>query len=157
MAGLGARDSLRLEAGLCLYGNDMDEDTTPIEASLGWLIGKSRKERGDFPGAAKILEQVRDKSKVGRRRVGIITKAGQPPRSHMPILNLADPAQIIGEITSGVPSPSLGINVAMGYVTSAGNPAVGTPVRIQVRNKNVSGEISKMPFLKGKYYVAPKN
>lgn len=151
MAGLGARDSLRLEAGLCLYGNDMDENTTPIEAGLGWLLGKTRKERKDFPGADKILEQIKDKSKVRRRRIGIVTKDGPPPRSHMPIVDGTDESKILGEITSGCPSPSLGFNVAMGYTT--GTIAAGTQVGIKVRNKLVQGQITKMPFIKGKYYM----
>jgi len=135
----------------------MDETTTPIEAGLGWLLGKTRKERGDFPGASKILEQIKDKTKVLRKRVGIVTKAGPPPRSHMPIVDAADPSKIIGEITSGVPAPSLGINISMGYVHSSAKSTSGSPVQIQVRNKLVSGEITKMPFLKGKYYAPPKN
>jgi len=129
----------------------MDETTTPVEAGLGWLLGKTRKERKDFPGAAKILEQVGDKSKVHRRRIGIVTKEGPPPRSHMAIIDSADPGITLGEITSGCPSPSLGFNVAMGYTT--GTAVAGTPISIQVRNKLVQGQITKMPFIKGKYYV----
>jgi len=151
LAGLGARDSLRLEAGLCLYGNDMDENTTPIEAGLGWLLAKSRKERKDFPGASRILEQIADKSKVQRRRIGIMTKEGPPPRSHMQIVDPSDPSKKLGEVTSGCPSPSLSTNIAMGYVS--GPFAAGTPIAVQVRNKLVKAEITKMPFLKGKYYM----
>jgi len=151
LAGLGARDSLRLEAGLCLYGNDMDEHTTPIEAGLGWLLGKTRKERKDFPGADKIMGQVADKSKVFRRRIGIVTKDGPPPRSHMAIVDGADPSKTIGEVTSGCPSPSLGYNVAMGYIE--GSVTAGRSIGIKVRNKFVQGEVTKMPFIKGKYYT----
>lgn len=80
---MGARDSLRLEAGLCLYGNDMDEKSTPIEAALGWLIAKRRRETGGFPGAAKILAQIKDAKSVSRKRVGIITEKGRPPRGKL--------------------------------------------------------------------------
>jgi aminomethyltransferase len=135
----------------------MDEETTPVEAGLGWLLGKKRKERGDFPGAPRILEQLRDKSKVLRKRVGIVTKAGPPPRSHMPILDPADPSKTIGEVTSGVPSPSLSLNLSMGYVSTEAKTSAGSPVQIQVRNQVVTGEIAKMPFLKGKYFLPPKN
>jgi aminomethyltransferase len=155
LAGLGARDSLRLEAGLCLYGNDMEEDTTPVEAALAWLIGKTRKERRDFPGAERILNQLKDKSIVKRKRVGFITKCGPPPRSHMKVLD-AETNEEIGEVTSGCPSPSLGVNVAMGYVQTDSDPKIGKPVKIQVRNVQVEGEIAKMPFVKGKYYTPPK-
>lgn len=106
LAGLGARDSLRLEAGLCLYGNDMDENVSPVEASLAWLIHKRRRATADFPGADVILEQL--KATGGKRRVGFISK-GAPARAHTPILNTE--GQRIGEITSGCPSPSLpGVN-----------------------------------------------
>ncbi|CAG7720819.1 unnamed protein product [Allacma fusca] len=155
LAGLGARDSLRLEAGLCLYGNDMDESTTPVEAALAWLIGKTRKERRDFPGAEIILNQLKDKTSVKRKRVGFVTKSGPPPRSHMKVLD-AETNKEIGEITSGCPSPSLGLNVAMGYVETDADPRIGKPVKIQVRNVQVEGVITKMPFLKGKYYSPPK-
>jgi aminomethyltransferase len=152
LAGLGARDSLRLEAGLCLYGNDMDEKTTPVEAGLSWLLGKTRKERKDFPGAEIILEQIKDKSKVLKRRIGLVSKSGPPPRSHMAIVDAN--SKKIGEVTSGVPSPSLGYNVAMAYVDSsaAGNASLN----IQIRNTTVKADVVKMPFLKGKYHVPPK-
>ena len=151
LAGLGARDSLRLEAGLCLYGNDMDENTTPIEAGLGWLLGKTRNEQKDFPGASRILEQVADKTKVLRRRIGIVTKDGPPPRSHMTIVDGSDESKVLGEVTSGCPSPTLGFNISMGY--TSGSIVTGTSIGIKVRNKLVQGQITKMPFIKGKYHV----
>jgi len=153
LAGLGARDSLRLEAGLCLYGNDMDEDTTPVEAGLAWLLGKRRKEAGDFPGASIILQQIRDKSRIKRRRVGLVSKPGPPPRHGMEIVTIE--GQRIGTVTSGVPSPSLSKSIAMGYVDGE-NHKVGTKLQIKVRNTLVSTEVVKMPFLKGKYYLPPK-
>eukprot|EP00124_Ichthyophonus_hoferi_P002325 Ihof_evm6s153 gene=Ihof_evmTU6s153 len=114
-AGLGARDSLRLEAGLCLYGHDIDDDITPIEANLTWTIGKRRRTEGGFLGSDVILAQLAAKGGL-RRRVGLIVD-GAPARDHAEILDAA--GNSIGKITSGVPSPCLGANVAMGYVDKA--------------------------------------
>jgi len=150
LAGLGARDTLRLEAGLCLYGNDMDENTTPPEAALSWLIGKTRKERRDFPGAGRILDQIQNKN-LGRRRIGMVSTEGPPPRSHMPIVDAA--GKKIGEVTSGC-CLKTGYNIAMAYVE--GNPAIGDELNIQVRNLTVKAKVTKMPFYKGKYYMPPK-
>lgn len=147
LAGLGARDSLRLEAGLCLYGNDIDDSTTPIEAGLAWTIGKRRRQTADFPGAEIILKQLKEKPK--RRRVGLAC-SGPPPRAHCPVLD-ADGNQI-GEITSGCPAPSLGKNVAMAYVPSKMAKA-GTDLTVQVRKKNVPAVVTKMPFVQCHYYV----
>jgi len=147
LGGLGARDSLRLEAGLCLYGNDIDEKTTPIEASLAWLIGKRRRAAADFPGAQVILAQL--KQKPGRRRVGFLS-SGPPARAHTKIINTI--GEQIGEVTSGCPSPSLKQNIAMGYVQSA-YAKVGTEVMFDVRNKKVSAVVAKMPFVPHRYYV----
>ncbi|XP_072507145.1 aminomethyltransferase, mitochondrial isoform X2 [Notamacropus eugenii] len=127
LAGLAARDSLRLEAGLCLYGNDIDEHTTPVEGSLGWTLGKRRKAAMDFPGAAIVVPQI--KRKLSRKRVGLMS-TGAPIRQHCIILNTE--GAVIGEITSGCPSPCLKKNVAMGYVD--GNYSkVGTPLLVEVR------------------------
>uniref|UniRef100_A0AAY4CLC2 Aminomethyltransferase, mitochondrial n=1 Tax=Denticeps clupeoides TaxID=299321 RepID=A0AAY4CLC2_9TELE len=134
LAGLGARDSLRLEAGLCLYGNDIDETTTPVEAGLVWTIGKRRRLQRDFPGADVVVPQIKEKTQ--RKRVGLIS-AGPPARQHTPIL--APGGQIIGEVTSGCPSPCLKQNIAMGYV--------------EVRKKAVPALVSKMPFVPTKYYT----
>lgn len=115
LAGLGARDSLRLEAGLCLYGSDMNESINPIEASLAWLVAKRRRTQADFPGAAQILQELAQPS--ARRRVGFLSK-GAPARGHTQIYSKE--GQLIGEVTSGCPSPSLpGVNVSMGYVERA--------------------------------------
>ncbi|GAB6021462.1 hypothetical protein CHUAL_004066 [Chamberlinius hualienensis] len=146
LAGLGARDSLRLEAGLCLYGNDIDETTTPIEASLAWLIGKRRREAADFPGAAIILKQL--KEKVAKKRVGFVSR-GPPARSHTPITD-AD-GNKIGEVTSGCPSPSLKYNVAMGYIATSYSK-IGTQIKFDIRKKLYDAEVAKMPFVPQHYY-----
>ncbi|XP_013400626.1 aminomethyltransferase, mitochondrial [Lingula anatina] len=147
MAGLGPRDSLRLEAGLCLYGNDIDETTTPVEASLAWCIGKVRREKTPtFPGAEVILSQL--KKKPPKRRVGIKSR-GAPARAGTPILDHRRGVQI-GEVTSGIPSPSLNYNIAMGYINTQGK--IGSKVILHVRQKHVEGEIVKMPFVPHKYY-----
>ncbi len=149
LAGLGARDSLRLEAGLCLYGNDIDETTSPVEAGLTWTISKRRRASKDFPGAEIILSHIKEKPK--RKRVGLVSK-GPPARDHCKILN--ENGEEIGEVTSGCPSPSLGVNVAMGYVPASMSKN-GTKLRLQVRNKLVDAEVTKMPFVATNYYSLP--
>ncbi|KAJ8257534.1 hypothetical protein GJAV_G00186620 [Gymnothorax javanicus] len=147
LAGLGARDSLRLEAGLCLYGNDIDETTTPVEATLVWTIGKRRRQTKDFPGAEIIIPQIKAKTK--RKRVGLVS-TGPPVRQHTPILN---PEGLkIGEVTSGCPSPCLKQNIAMGYVEAAFSK-MGTPLLVEVRKKKVNAVVSKMPFVPTNYYT----
>lgn len=146
LAGLGARDTLRTEAGLCLYGNDIDETTTPVEANLKWTIGKRRREEGNFLGAATILEQL--KSGVTRSRVGFISE-GAPARQHAKILSV-DGAEI-GEITSGCPSPSLKQNISIGYVPPEFSK-VGTKVQVVVRKSAYPAVVSKMPFVPTRYY-----
>ncbi|KAA8567124.1 hypothetical protein EYC84_010190 [Monilinia fructicola] len=132
LAGLGARDSLRLEAGMCLYGHDLDDTTTPVEAGLGWVVGKERRTEGGFHGAEVILKQITPKSKGGsgveRRRVGLIVE-GAPAREGADIVN--DKGEKIGNITSGCPSPTLGKNVAMGYIKDGFHKA-GTDVSVVV-------------------------
>ena len=113
--GLGARDSLRLEAGLCLYGHDIDETTTPVEADLAWTIGKRRREEGGFSGAATILRQLA--RGAARRRVGIRPDGRAPAREGTAILDSA--GNPIGRVTSGGFGPSLGAPIAMGYVDAA--------------------------------------
>nr|CAG4651784.1 EOG090X057R [Triops cancriformis] len=150
LAGLGARDSLRLEAGLCLYGNDMNEDTTPVEASLLWLIAKSRRAQANFPGAAIILDQIQNQSYT-RKRVGFLSQ-GPPARAHTLIYD-KESNKAIGEITSGCPSPSLGNwNVSMGYIDKASSK-IGTEVVLEIRKKPVSAKVAKMPFVPSKYYT----
>eukprot|EP01026_Neomeris_dumetosa_P039151 TRINITY_DN3206_c1_g1_i1.p1 TRINITY_DN3206_c1_g1~~TRINITY_DN3206_c1_g1_i1.p1 ORF type:complete len:403 (-),score=44.79 TRINITY_DN3206_c1_g1_i1:156-1364(-) len=146
LAGLGARDALRLEAGLCLYGNDMDENITPIEAGLTWTIAKSRREKCDFVGGEVIKKQLNDG--VDKRRVGFIS-TGAPARSHSDVLT-ADGTKI-GEITSGVFSPNLKKNIAMGYVSKAYAKA-GTELKVQVRAKVNDATVTKMPFVPTHYY-----
>ncbi|XP_069824752.1 aminomethyltransferase, mitochondrial [Dendropsophus ebraccatus] len=146
LAGLAARDSLRLEAGLCLYGNDIDETTSPVEASLVWTLGKRRRTAMDFPGASVIVPQI--KGRVTRKRVGL-TSTGPPVRQHTPILNLE--GRVIGEVTSGCPSPCLRLNVAMGYVEPEYAKA-GTALQLEVRKKLVDGKTCKMPFVPSRYY-----
>lgn len=147
LAGLGARDSLRLEAGLCLYGNDIDETTTPVEASLVWTIGKRRRQVRGFPGADVIVPQI--KAKTQRKRVGLVSR-GPPVRQHTPILS--PDGKVIGEVTSGCPSPCLKQNVAMGYVETSFSKS-GTPVQVEVRKKMVPAVISKMPFVPTSYFT----
>jgi aminomethyltransferase len=146
LTGLGARDSLRLEAGLCLYGNDMEQHITPVEAGLAWAIGKRRRAEGGFLGAETILKQLADGPPI--RRVGFIS-AGPPARSHSEIQN--ESGANIGEITSGGFSPCLKKNIAMGYVKS-GQHKTGTKVKILIRGKAYDGTITKMPFVPAKYY-----
>jgi aminomethyltransferase len=148
LAGLGARDSLRLEAGLCLYGNDIDEATTPVEAALTWTIGKRRRKEANFPGAGTILKQLAEKP--SRKRVGFIS-TGPPARGGTPILDESGTCQI-GSMTSGCPSPSLKKNVAIGYI-NADYAATGSKVRFEVRKKLVEAEVTKMPFVPQRYYV----
>nr|KAF6473131.1 hypothetical protein HJG63_000640 [Rousettus aegyptiacus] len=147
LAGLAARDSLRLEAGLCLYGNDIDEHTTPVEGSLSWTLGKRRRAAMDFPGAAVIVPQL--KGKVQRRRVGL-TCEGAPMRAHSPILSTE--GTVIGTVTSGCPSPCLKKNVAMGYVPSEYSRP-GTQLLVEVRRKQQMAVVSKMPFVPTNYYI----
>ncbi|XP_041130679.1 aminomethyltransferase, mitochondrial-like [Polyodon spathula] len=146
MSGLGARDSLRLEAGLCLYGNDIDESTTPVEASLVWTIGKRRRKALDFPGASVVVSQIKEKTR--RKRVGLVS-TGPPVRQHTPILS--PEGRVIGEVTSGCPSPCLKQNVAMGYV-EAEFSKLGTSIKVEVRKKVVDAVVSKMPFFPTRYY-----
>jgi aminomethyltransferase len=153
LAGLGARDTLRLEAGLCLYGNDIDDKTTPIEAGLAWLIGKRRRELRDFPGADVILREL--KEKPSKRRVGmkLLNNAGPSARQHMKILD--NQGDCIGEVTSGCPSPSLKQNIAMGYVnTKFSQP--DTKILIEIRNKKHEAEVVKLPFVPTRYFHLDK-
>lgn len=148
LAGLGARDSLRLEAGLCLYGNDIDDKTTPVEASLVWTIGKRRRKDANFPGASIILKQLADKP--SKKRVGFIS-VGPPARGGTPIMDESGSKQI-GYVTSGCPSPSLKKNVAIGYV-STDQSAVGKNVQFEVRKKLTGAQVAKMPFVPNGYYT----
>lgn len=155
-AGLGPRDSLRLEAGLCLYGHDIDGKTTPGEAGLVWTIGKRSRKEGGFIGAEPILKQLNDKA-VARKRVGLAIQ-GAPAREGAPIhaappAGSTDPASAarIGVVTSGTFSPCLKAPIAMGYVPSA-SAAEGTVVSVEVRGKLVPAKVAKMPFVPARYF-----
>ena len=145
--GLGARDSLRLEAGLCLYGSDIDTGTTPSEAALNWVIGARRRAEGGFPGAAKILDQI--KTGAPRKRVGIRPLGKAPARAHTEIQD--GHGNRIGEITSGGFGPSFNGPVAMGYVASA-FAKVGTPLTLLVRGQPLPGEVVALPFVPHRYF-----
>ncbi len=145
--GLGARDSLRLEAGLCLYGHDIDVTKTPVTAGLTWSLGKRRRIEGDFVGEDLILEQLNNG--VSSKRVGLKGLGKAIAREGAKILN--DKDQEIGIITSGVPSPTLGYPIAMGYI-SADQSMPGTQVKIDVRGQLHPFEVVKMPFIKQNYY-----
>lgn len=145
--GLGARDSLRLEAGLCLYGHDMDTSKTPIEASLTWAVSKVRRVEGDFPGADKILAQIENGADMKRVGLTLVDKA--PAREGSEIAT--KDGQVIGTITSGGHGHSAGKPVAMGYVERAYMQA-GTELDILVRNKPRAAVVTRMPFVKQNYY-----
>lgn len=145
-AGLGARDTLRLEAGLCLYGNDIDEETTPVEAGLSWTISPSRKEQGGFPGDEIILRQLLEGP--GRKRVGIRFEGKAVPRSGAEIETMEGAP--IGLITSGSYGPSVGSPIAMAYLASD-HASAGTLVRATLRGKPVPGEVVKLPFVPHRY------
>eukprot|EP01097_Dermamoeba_algensis_P006507 TRINITY_DN4072_c0_g1_i1.p1 TRINITY_DN4072_c0_g1~~TRINITY_DN4072_c0_g1_i1.p1 ORF type:complete len:387 (-),score=123.49 TRINITY_DN4072_c0_g1_i1:54-1214(-) len=143
--GLGARDTLRLEAGLCLYGNDISETTTPIEAGLAWTISKRRRAEGGFLGSEKILQQL--KEGVSRKRIGILLKDGIA-RDHTKIQN--EKGQEVGEVTSGTFSPILKKGIAMALVSSDAAKE-NTPLVLKAR-KDLSGHVTKLPFVKTSYY-----
>lgn len=144
--GLGARDSLRLEAGLCLYGQDIDESTSPIEAGLSWSIPARRRQDCDFIGANRIAQELA--RGVARRRVGL-TPQGRVPVRHGSAIRDGREAEI-GTVTSGGFSPSLGVPIAMGYVASALADA-GTVVAVSVRDKGIPSVITRLPFVPHRY------
>lgn len=144
--GLGARDSLRLEAGMCLYGNDIDDETTPLEAGLLWTVGKRRREEGGFVGSDVICAQIKNrKTSLTRKRVGLeMVKKGPPPRSHDKIY---DPdGRVVGQVTSGVFGPSVKKPVAMGYVEKRVAKS-GTELQVEIRGKRRDVAVAKMPFV----------
>ncbi|MDO8371985.1 MAG: glycine cleavage system aminomethyltransferase GcvT, partial [Polaromonas sp.] len=151
--GLGARNSLRLEAGLCLYGNDIDTTTTPVEASLNWAIQKVRRtggaRAGGFPGADKVLAQLAAPATLTRKRVGLVALERIPVRDHTALQSLDGTP--IGEVTSGLLGPSIDKPVAMGYVKPEFS-AMGTRVNAIVRGKPVPMEVSAMPFVPNRYF-----
>ncbi|KAF9489606.1 glycine cleavage system T protein [Pleurotus eryngii] len=147
LCGLGARDSLRIEAGMCLYGHDIDETTSVAEAGLSWVIGKSRKENINCIGAHRILKDI--KNGPPRRRVGMIVE-GAPAREGAKIFTPESNDQL-GVVTSGIPSPTLGKNVAMGYVRN-GSHKKGTELEVDIRGKRRRAVIAGMPFVESRYF-----
>ena len=145
--GLGARDTLRLEAGLCLYGHDIDDMTTPIEAGLAWTIGKRRRAEAGFPGAAMILRQLAEGT--ARKRVGIRPDGRAPAREGTAIIDAA--GSRIGAVTSGGFGPSVGAPIAMGYVDAA-HAAEGSALSLIVREVARPAHIARLPFLPTRYY-----
>ncbi len=146
-AGLGARDTLRIEAGLCLYGHDIDSATTPVEAGLAWTIGKRRRAQGGFPGAEVVLRQLATGTE--RKRVGIRPEGRAPAREHTRVTDAGGAP--IGEITSGGFGPTVGGPVAMGYVES-GQAELGTGVKLMVRGRARAGAVAALPFVPPRYY-----
>ncbi|XP_078034566.1 aminomethyltransferase, mitochondrial [Augochlora pura] len=151
LAGLGARDTLRLEAGLCLYSHDIDEETTPVEAGLTWLVAKRRRTEMNFPGAQKIISQI--KSGTNKKRIGLILGQGPPARENAAILT--PEGERVGRVTSGSPSPTLGRHIAMGYVPPDLAHS-GGGVLVEVRGKTYKATVTKMPFVKTNYYNTAK-
>ena len=151
--GLGARNSLRLEAGLCLYGNDITTATNPVEANLLWAMQKVRRAGGDraggFPGAEKILAQLAQAPADARKRVGLVALERIPVRDHTPLHDLN--GKPIGEITSGLLGPTVDKPIAIGYVPAA-LAALGTRVHAIVRGKPVPMEVAPMPFTPNRYF-----
>jgi aminomethyltransferase len=140
--GLGARDSLRLEAGLPLYGHDLDTTTDPVSAGLGWAIARRRREQGGFPGHARLA------APPEQRRVGLSLEGRLPAREGARVLS---GNRQVGRITSGGFSPSLGHPIAMGYV-DADHAAVGTPVTIEVRDRRLEATVVPLPFVPHRYH-----
>lgn len=150
--GLGARDSLRLEAGLCLYGHELDETILPIEASLTWVVNKNRRTgaRANFLGAKHVLAQLAKDNAPKRKRVGFMVH-GAPAREGAKIFS---EGKEVGIVTSGTFSPTLNKPIAMGYVATPLS-ANGTKLFAQVRGKDVPVTVEKMPFVPSRYYKVP--
>lgn len=151
--GLGARNSLRLEAGLCLYGSDIDSTTSPAEAALGWAVQKVRRtggaRAGGFPGADIVLGEFDAPRTVARRRVGLVALERVPVREPAVLQDLQ--GRPVGRVTSGLPSPSAGVPIALGYVPPA-FAAPGTRLTAVVRGKAVAMEVRATPFVATRYY-----
>ncbi len=145
--GLGARDTLRLEAGLCLYGHDIDTATSPVEAGLAWTISRRRREEGDFPGAARILRELAEGP--ARVRVGIRPEGRAPAREGTAVRDAMGVA--VGAVTSGGFGPSVGGPVAMGYVARAA-ATPGTALFLDVRGKALPARVAPLPFVPHRYH-----
>nr|WP_314261793.1 glycine cleavage system aminomethyltransferase GcvT [uncultured Devosia sp.] len=148
--GLGARDSLRLEAGLPLYGHDLDETVSPIEAGLGFAVSKRRREAADFPGAARIMQEV--VKHAARLRVGLLVE-GAPAREGAEILDAS--GAVIGVVTSGGFAPSLGKAIALGFVPPA-HAEPGAKLQVSVRGRAQPAEVVPTPFVPHRYFRKPK-
>ena len=150
--GLGARDSLRLEAGLCLYGSDLDETTSPVEAALEWAIQKARRSggarAGGFPGEERILGEL--DGGAARRRVGLLPEGRAPMRAGTQLFATEDAADPVGSVTSGAFGPSIGRPMSMGYVDT-GHAGTGTRLFGEVRGKRLPAIITDMPFRPSTY------
>ncbi len=149
--GLGARDSLRLEAGLCLYGHDIDVTTTPVEADLGWVVARKYLppdgKQPEFPGAQKIIAELQ--SEPTRRRVGILPLGRMPVREGVELFNQKD--ELVGNVTSGGYSPCIGSPIAMAYVAND-NCNEGTELTALVRDRHVPVKVVSMPFIPHRYF-----
>jgi len=150
--GLGARDSLRLEAGLCLYGNDIDTGTSPVQAALEWAVQKARRNggarAGGFPGADRILAEF--DNGATRRRVGLLPEGRAPMRAHTMLFASAEGGEVIGEVSSGAFGPSIEAPMSMGYVAIA-HAADGARIFGEVRGKRMPVTVSPMPFRPSTY------
>ena len=143
--GLGARDSLRLEAGLCLYGHDIDENTSPVEAAIQWSLGKERRTNGTLKGAERIQREITEG--VNRKRVGFVLEGRAPAREGAEIIK---DGAVIGHITSGGYAPCMQSAIAMGYV-QPDYANIGTELELMVRGKALAATVAKMPFVKNGY------
>ncbi len=148
-AGLGARDSLRLEAGLCLYGHDLDETISPVEADLPWIIPKRRRLAGDFPGAARILRELREGP--ARKRVGLAPLGKAPAREGVEIVR---EGRTVGRVTSGGFGASIAAPISMGYVEAASS-APGTSLDLLVRGQPRAASVVALPFVPHRYKRSP--
>ena len=149
--GLGARDSLRLEAGLPLYGHDLDETVSPIEANLAFAVSRRRRKAGDLPGAARIKRELA--GGPSRLRVGLRVLEGAPAREGAQILD--ERGAPLGFVTSGGFAPSLGAPIAMGFVPPS-RSEIGTPLRVVVRGRPQGAEVAAMPFVPHRYHRPSK-
>ncbi len=152
LAGLGARDSLRLEAGLCLYGNDIDTGTSPVEADLTWSIQKARKaggaREGGFPGADRLIREMQDGA--ARKRVGLRPEGRAPMRAGVALFDSEDAEAPCGTITSGGFGPSVEAPISMGYVP-ANCAEVGTRLFAELRGKRQPVRVAELPFRPANY------
>lgn len=144
-AGLGARDTLRLEAGLCLYGHELDETISPVEAALNWVIAPARRQTADFPGAARIMQELQHGPK--QRRFGLLLAGKAIAREGAEVLNMG--GEIIGSVCSGGYSPTLDTAIAMGYLRPG--TALGAAVQVMLRGRGLPAKIVKLPFVPHRY------